>query len=107
MASLLSKKIHFYRASETPDGQGGYDSNGVLIYSRFAEVREQTQVQREQAGQVGNDKTYNIKLDSRGLTIYLTDIIMYESKRLDILTISSINERGLEYLIVAVERKKV
>jgi SPP1 family predicted phage head-tail adaptor len=107
MASLLSKKISFYRASEVADGQGGYDSNGVLVASRFAEVKEQTQIQREQAGQVGNDKTYNIKLDSRGLTIYLTDIIIYNGNRLDILTISSINERGLEYLIVAVERKKV
>jgi hypothetical protein len=107
MASLFSNKISFYRASETPDGQGGYDSNAMLIYTRFAQVREQNQVQKEIAMQVGNDRTYNITLDARGLIIYLTDIIIYKSIRLDILTITNVNERGLEYLIIAVERKKV
>ena len=107
MIGLFSKRISFYRATATPDGQGGFSSNGVLMYTRWATVRQQSQAQRQQAGQIGNDKTYNVSLDATGLNLFLTDVITYQGNRLDILTIGTENERGLRYLITAVERKKL
>ena len=107
MIGLFSKRISFYRATEVPDGQGGFISNGVLIYTRWATVKEKSQIQREQGDQVGNDKTYIITIDAKGLTIILTDIIMYGSIRCEILAIYSPNEMGREYVITAVERKKI
>ena len=107
MIGLFSKRISFYRASETPDGQGGFLSDGVLVYSKWATVRQKNQKQKEQGDQVGNDKEYTIQMDAKGLTIFLTDVIIYQGNRLDILTITTQNERGLQYIISAVERKKV
>lgn len=107
MTGLFSKRISFYRATEVPDGQGGFISNGELLYTRWANVKEQKQIQKELASQVGNDKTYIFTVDARGLTLILTDIIMYGSSRCEILTISNHNEMGREYVITAVERKKI
>lgn len=104
---LYSKRIGIYRASEVSDLQGGFVSGGELVYTRWATIREQNQAQRQQAGQVGNDKTYNISMDAKGVTLFLTDVIIYQNNRLDILTLGTKEEKGLQYLITAVERKKV
>lgn len=107
MIGLYSKRISFYRATEVSDEQGGYISNGELLYTRWATIKEQKQVQVEQGSQIGNDKTYIITIDAKGLLIVLTDIIMYGSIRCEILTINTPNEMGREYVITAVERKKI
>ena len=107
MVGLFSKRISFYRATEVSDGHGGFISNGVLLYTRWATVKDHKQFQKEQGDQVGNDKTYIMTLDAKGITILLTDIIMYGSIRCEILTISIPNEMGREYVITAVERKKI
>ena len=107
MLGLFSKRVSFYRATEVPDGQGGFVSNGEFLFTRWATVKEKSQVQKQLAGQVGNNKIYFITIDAKGLTILLTDIIMYGLIRCEILTISTPNEMGREYLIEAVERKKV
>ena len=104
---LYSKRIGIYRASEVSDLQGGFMSGGELVYTKWATVKQKTQVQRQQAGQVGNDVIYTIEMDFKSITIYLTDIIIYKGDRLDILTIEPVNERTEKYLIEAVKRKKV
>ena len=49
MIGLFSKRISFYRATEVPDGHGGFISNGELLYTRWATVKDHKQFQKEHA----------------------------------------------------------